>query len=893
MRAMRWAGALVAPIFTGVVLLLSSSNILPPAEGQTAPNGWADFIAAEDTYVGESSPANNYGGRSSIQADNAPSVKRALLRFSVAGIPDGATITSAALNIYTVNGSAEAGIIHAVDGSWSEATTTWSTAPLLGGQLANMSDPAVVGAWSQADLTTVVAGNGVMDLYLVTPSSDSVSYSSSEASSNRPTLHVEWFDPDSTPMPTLTPTATPTTTATHTPTPLPTATSTPDPTLDVYTFIPTDDAYVQSDLPAANFGSATSVQVDGSPQKDFLLKFSVAGLNGRSPSSTKLRLYAVDGSSMGGDFRRTADTSWSEATVTWSDAPLGDALPSASLGSVSVNTWYEVDLSSLVTGDGIVSLRATSTSSNGADYSSSEGAAQFAPQLVVTVPTDPGAPTPTPTPTPTLTPTATPASTGEPISTTTPTVTGEPISTPTPTATATPMPTQMATSTPILPPDVYTFLPTDDAYLQADLPDANFGSATSVQVDGSPQQDFLMKFSVLGLNGRSPTNAQLRLYAVNGSNRGGDFRRTAETSWSEALVTWNDAPEGDAVPIATLGPVSVNTWYEVDLTSLVTGDGIVSLRVTSTSSDGADYSSSEGAAQFAPELVVTVPADPNAPTRTPTPIPTSTPTPGGDPVFVGAGDIAKCSSTGDEATANLLDTIPGTVYTLGDNVYQDGTASEFANCYNPSWGRHKARTKPSAGNHEYKTAGASGYFNYFGAAAGDPTKGYYSYDLGTWHIIVLNSECAAIGGCGAGSPQEQWLRADLGANPRTCTLAYMHHPRFSSGSIGSSSSMQPFWQALYDYNADVVLTGHAHDYERFAPQDPSGNLDLARGLPEFVVGTGGAFFTGVGSPKPNSQVFQNDTFGVLKLTLRPTSYNWQFIPEAGKTFTDSGSGSCH
>lgn len=266
----------------------------------------------------------------------------------------------------------------------------------------------------------------------------------------------------------------------------------------------------------------------------------------------------------------------------------------------------------------------------------------------------------------------------------------------------------------------------------------------------------------------------------------------------------------------------------------------------------------------------------------------------GDPVLVGAGDIASCTRPGAEATAKLLDGIPGTVFTVGDNAYQTGTAIEFAACYDPTWGRHKSRTRPAPGNHEYMTEGASGYFGYFGAAAGDPGKGYYSYDLGTWHIIVLNSNCSEVGGCGAGSPQEQWLRADLAAHPAPCTLAYWHHPRFSSGRHGSHATYQAFWHALYDYQADVVLSAHAHDYERFAPQDPGGVLDPVRGIREFVVGTGGgSHHPFPGAAIPNSEVRNDDTFGVLKLTLHPAGYEWQFAPEAGKTFTDSGTGSCH
>ena len=268
---------------------------------------------------------------------------------------------------------------------------------------------------------------------------------------------------------------------------------------------------------------------------------------------------------------------------------------------------------------------------------------------------------------------------------------------------------------------------------------------------------------------------------------------------------------------------------------------------------------------------------------------------GDHPVLVGAGDIAVCTSSADEATAALLDAIPGTVFTLGDNAYDNGTAAEFRDCYGPSWGRHRARTRPSAGNHEYHTQLASGYFGYFGAAAGDPEKGYYSYDLGDWHVVVLNSNsnCTTIG-CGPDSPQIAWLRADLAANPRLCTVAYWHHPRFNSGqSHGSNTAMGTIWSVLAEFHVDVVLNGHEHIYERFAPQTPAAVADPAHGIRQFTVGTGGRSFYSIGTIKANSEVRQNHTNGVLKLTLRPGAYDWQFVPVAGKTFTDTGTGSCH
>jgi hypothetical protein len=273
----------------------------------------------------------------------------------------------------------------------------------------------------------------------------------------------------------------------------------------------------------------------------------------------------------------------------------------------------------------------------------------------------------------------------------------------------------------------------------------------------------------------------------------------------------------------------------------------------------------------------------------------SPPSAGAAAILVGAGDIANCGINGDEATASLLDAIPGSVFTLGDNVYDNGTATEFTNCYGPSWGRTtiKSRTRPVPGNHDYNTAGASGYYGYFGAAAGDPAKGYYAYDLGTWRIYVLNSNCGSIGGCGAGSAQEQWLRADLAANPRTCAIGMWHHPRFSSGEHGSSTATQALYQALYDANAELVLVGHDHEYERFGPQTATGVTDNARGLIQIVVGTGGTSLRGFRTIQPNSLVRNADTWGVVRLSLSAGSWSFDFVPVAGRSFTDSGSATCH
>jgi hypothetical protein len=272
----------------------------------------------------------------------------------------------------------------------------------------------------------------------------------------------------------------------------------------------------------------------------------------------------------------------------------------------------------------------------------------------------------------------------------------------------------------------------------------------------------------------------------------------------------------------------------------------------------------------------------------------SSPAPEEAAILVGAGDIADCKNlTGAEATAKLLDQISGTVMAVGDLAYPDGSKENFV-CYDKTWGRARSRTRPAPGNHEFHSSGATPYFDYFGKLAGDPKTGYYSYELGSWHVIVLNSECKDVGGCEAGSPEEKWLRADLASHPVACTLAYWHKPLFSSGSAhGNDLTMKPLWDALYEANADVVVNGHDHDYERFAPQTPGGAPDPGRGIREFVVGTGGKSHRPFREAKPNSEVRDAAAFGVLKLTLKSKSYDWQFIPEEGKTFTDSGSGACH
>lgn len=252
-------------------------------------------------------------------------------------------------------------------------------------------------------------------------------------------------------------------------------------------------------------------------------------------------------------------------------------------------------------------------------------------------------------------------------------------------------------------------------------------------------------------------------------------------------------------------------------------------------------------------------------------------------VIAGAGDIAG-GGDGDDETARLLDRIrPDLVFTTGDNAYPDGTSEDFRRYYDPTWGRFKQSTRPTPGNHDYHSPGASAYFAYFGDRAPGP---YYSFDLGSWHLVALNSEVSLK----PGSPQHEWLVRDLEVSDAPCTLAYWHRPRFSAGKYGDSKKPLPFWELLYAEGAEIVLNGHDHNYQRFRPLDPDGRIDTTRGIRQIVVGTGGAGLYGL-RKDARREAAQGDENGVLVLTLRPSGYDWRFIPVSG-SYSDSGSASC-
>lgn len=454
-------------------------------------------------------------------------------------------------------------------------------------------------------------------------------------------------------------------------------------------------------------------------------------------------------------------------------------------------------------------------------------------------------------------------------------------------------------------------LPVADAFVRSGTyANTAYGSSSSVAIDadddGSVKQGY-MRF--LLQESRPIARAYVRIYVTNDSRDSADVYLISNGTWPESQLTWNSRPALDGRLLKTITSASIKKWVDIDVTAALVPGRPLSLAFIGRSSDGFAFASKESSSK--PSLIIElarsdagqalldagVQVDAGVPVDAGRP-PLDAGTPNNSPIFVGAGDIAGCESGANgEATARILDGLfanganaNGQVFTLGDNAYPDGTASQFQSCYHPTWGRHKTRTRPSAGNHDYHTSDATGYFSYFGTAAADPSKGsYYSFNLGEWHIIALDYYVSLS----SGSDQERWLRADLAANPNRCTIAYWHRPRFSSGHHGSSTSPQKLWQILYDANVDVVLNGHDHLYERFALQDPSGRLDPARGIRQFTVGTGGIGVEAVETRAANSEIVNTSGLGVLKLTLHPGRYDWQYLSEAGKSFTDQGSGSCH
>ncbi|NMI00070.1 DUF7594 domain-containing protein [Pseudonocardia acidicola] len=442
-----------------------------------------------------------------------------------------------------------------------------------------------------------------------------------------------------------------------------------------------------------------------------------------------------------------------------------------------------------------------------------------------------------------------------------------------------------------------TFTADADTYVQADQPTVNRGTAVDLRADASPVYNGFLRFTVSGLT-ETPSRVTLKLFSRSTGSVNARLQSVADNSWTETGVTAGNAPALGPV-VATSGALTAGQYASFDLTSRVTANGTYSFALTTGSTAVRIFDSREGANP--PQLVVES-GDPFPPSN--------------DPFVLAAGDVACAPDESGfngglgvpgqchmKATSDLLLANPAAaVLALGDTQYNSGDPAAYTASYDPSWGRVKAITKPVVGNHEYGQSGASGYFGYFGDAATPrqpgcrkACEGYYSFDVGSWHIAMINTECTRIGGgtgCAVGSPQYQWLDADLAAHPNRCTMVVGHRPRWSSNSF-ASADIAPLVDVMYARGVDMMLTGHAHSYERFAPQNPSGQRDDATGIRQFVVGTGGENSSGFGTVVANSEVRKNTIFGVLKVILHPAGYDWTFRPDPDTPFADSGSGVCH
>jgi hypothetical protein len=438
-----------------------------------------------------------------------------------------------------------------------------------------------------------------------------------------------------------------------------------------------------------------------------------------------------------------------------------------------------------------------------------------------------------------------------------------------------------------------TFKPRADAFVTKAAPRRNFGRARVLRADRSPARAYL-RFRVRGLSG-AVRRAVLLLHA---ERRTGSFsaRDARSSGWDERSITFANAPSPRRAGGSAHGGAA-GAWVPVDVTRLVRGNGTVTLVVA-----GSVLAASRHQRRDAPRLVVQVGGRANPVAAAAGNI-ACDPDPAVDPNYnggLGRPDACQQRSTSDLLVASQ----PDAVLMLGDGQYFCGGYQAYLQVYDPAWGRVKSITHPVIGNHDTvrsggtgcdSTGAAGGYFSYFGAAAGDPAKAYYSFDLGAWHLVALNTNCTTVA-CGQGSPQQRWLKADLARRAGACTVAFFHHPRTSSSFGGKEGDdakrVDALWRTLAAARVDVVLAGHDHVYERFAPLNELGGAD-PRGVREFVVGTGGHSHHPFFGVQPGSEVRNNTTFGILRLALRPTSYSWRFAPVAGASFTDAGSTSCH
>jgi hypothetical protein len=709
------------------------------------------------------------------------------------------------------------------------------------------------------------------------------------------------------------------------------------------TFTSTADSYVNQKFPKTNYGTRPTMEAAGSPVERGYVRFSVTGLAGTVSRAT-LRLYATAGSSVGFSVRGVTDNTWAETTITYNNAPAASPTITSSSGSFGTG-WVSLDVTSLVSGNGVVSFALTSTAAKVVSLATREKGAAYAPQLVVEVTVPDSSPVNSSPPTisgsavagQTLTANPGTWSGTQPISYTYQwrrcdstgagcnDVTGATAqsfgltaadvgstmrvavtaSNSAGSSNAASAPTAVVVQ--LVPPANSSPPTISGSAVAGQTLTANPGTWSGTQPISYTYQWRRCDSTGAGCN--DVTGATAQSYGLTAADVGSTMRVAVTASNSVGTSTAASSPTlvVEAVPPTNTSPPTITGTAQVNQT-LTSDPGIWSgtqpiayaFQWLRCDASGGSCSSIVGAtattyavspADVGSTIAVAVTASNSAGSATATSAQTAVVSAApASLVIAAAGDLCS-SSIGDcAAAANLLDSInPTAVLTLGDNAYQDGTLSEYNLEYKPYWGRQDAKVYPSPGNHDFHTANAQGYLDYFGARA--PGL-WYSYDLGTWHVISLAGDVGVS--ASAGSPQETFLKNDLAAHPAQCILAYWHEPRFSSGTThGSDSGVSALWKDLYAAHADLILNGHEHNYERFAKQDPNEVAD-PNGIREIISGTGGAD-EGVypfGTPIANSEVRNTGTPGVLKVTLHPGSYDWQFVPIAGASFTDAGSDVC-
>jgi hypothetical protein len=838
----------ILPVLAIIGMLFGTQSIFN-AKAQTTT---ITLNPEADAYVNESATSTNYGSSAYLRLDGSP-VENGYLRFNVSGL-NGAKIVSANLKVYANSGSSVGYTVYSVaNTSWSESAVNYSSIPAQGSAI-KASGKVTAAAWNTIDVTSFIKGEGKFSLELATSDTTKINLASRESGSNAPKLVIT-TDTGAT--------ATPVQPTSPAPPAPPAATATPSGSGsggDSQPSFPIRAAFYYPWFPEAWDQSGINPYTNYHP--------SLGSYNGADINIIKQHIAAMQY----GNIQTGIASWWGQGSQT--DGKVNTLLSAAAGTSFRWSLYYEAEGSSNPSASQITSDLTYIKN----HYASNPSFWRINGKFVVFVYGDPGD--------------------------------------------ACGMADRWKQANTV---NAYVVLKVFPGFDKcANQPDT--WHQYSPAVDTSHQAGY--SYSIAAGFWKVGTSVRL---ARDLSRWTADVKAMVASNEKLQLVTtFNEWGEGTAIesakewasasgygayldalhnngnssappqPTATKVPANPTaTGAPATATSLpppATG-----VAPTSTSLPATTTSIAPTGTGVPPTATSIVPTGTQVPPTATSvaPMPTKvffSPTPSAsDPVLVGAGDIAICSLTGRTETAALLAQTPfSAIFTAGDNSNESGTMAQYTGCFGTTWGKYMQYIHPTAGNHD--ASGYPNYYTYFGAAAGPAGKGWYSYDLGSWQIIMLNTGCTGmVGPCNdtAGSAQEQWLKADLAAHSNKCTMAIMHQPRFSSGYHGSSTAQQPLWQDLYNAGADVVVDGHDHDYERFAPQDPTGKADATNGIREFVTGTGGAEHRDFNAPIANSQVRIANVWGIMKFTLHASSYDWQFIPVAGQTATDSGSASCH